>query len=138
MPNLLRLIYVSLTTVELDGPAIGALLEQSRARNEQLGLTGVLCAGRGHFVQLLEGPEDVVVTTYARILRDKRHRDLALASAALACERAFPNWSMGHIDGAAIDQTTHNKLVRQALVEYRLPEQARLLQALVKQLTKAA
>ena len=53
-------------------------------------------------------------------------------------ERAFPKWSMGHIDGATVDDTTHKKLVRQALVEYRLPEQARLLQMLVKQLSKAA
>ena len=138
MPNLLRLIYVSLATVELDGPAIGALLEEAQARNEQVGMTGVLCTGRGHFVQLLEGPEDVVVTTYASILRDKRHRDVALVSVALVGERAFPKWSMGHIDGGAVDQTTHKKLVRQALVEYRLPEQARLLQTLVKQLAKAA
>jgi hypothetical protein len=138
MPNLLRLIYVSLTTVELDGPAIGALLEQAQARNEQLGMTGVLCTGRGHFVQLLEGPEDHVVSVYASILRDKRHRDVTLVSAALAAERAFPTWSMGHIDGDKVDHATHKKLVRQALVEYRVPEQAKLLQSLIKQLTKAA
>jgi hypothetical protein len=46
-----------------------------------------LCTGRGHFVQLLEGPEDCVVTTYASILCDKRHRDVALVSAALVGER---------------------------------------------------
>lgn len=94
-------------------------------------MTGVLCTGRGHFIQMLEGPEDCVVTTYASILRDKRHRDVALVSAALVGERAFPTWSMGHIDGGAVDPTTHKKLVRQGLVEYRLPEQARLLRTLV-------
>jgi hypothetical protein len=59
----------------MESPALEGLLDQARAHNAKVGLTGILCTGRGYFVQVLEGPENEVLKTYARILVDERHRD---------------------------------------------------------------
>jgi Sensors of blue-light using FAD len=138
MSNLLRLIYVSRAASAVDSASIDALLKQARERNEELGLTGVLCTGRGHFVQLLEGPQANVVNLYARICRDKRHEGSELVSVALADERAFPKWSMGHIEGEMLGESTHKKLVGMAVIEYKLAEHAKLLQSIFRLLSKSA
>jgi len=54
----------------------------------------LLYAG-GHFIQTLEGPDDVVDATYERIARDPRHRDVFTALREEIESRTFPDWSMG-------------------------------------------
>ncbi len=49
----------------------------------------------GHFIQTLEGPDDVVDATYERIARDPRHRDVFTALREEIESRTFPDWSMG-------------------------------------------
>ena len=138
MSNLLRLIYVSRAVSAVDPASIEALLKQARDRNDELDLTGVLCTGRGHFVQLLEGPQVNLVNLYSRICRDERHQGSELVSVALAEERAFPRWSMGHIEGELLGESTHKRLVGMAVLEYKLAEHAKLLQSIFRLLSKSA
>lgn len=137
MPHLLRLTYISRAVGVVDKPFVAALLLQSRQRNAVLDIRGVLCTGRGTFVQSLEGPEANVITLYARILRDPRHRDVSLVSIGLAGSRSFAQWSMAHIEGDALSDGAHAALVQQAREEAGLSEQARLLQATFTALRKA-
>lgn len=59
------------------------LLEQSRTRNEQRNLMGLLCYSHdGHLVQVLEGEAPAVHEAFARILRDGRHQQATVLSDA--------------------------------------------------------
>jgi hypothetical protein len=49
----------------------------------------------GHFIQTLEGPDDAVDATFARIEQDTRHRNVYVALREEIESRAFPDWSMG-------------------------------------------
>jgi hypothetical protein len=95
--NLLRLIYTSRAGVRFDEGSLQALLERARSNNYHNGITGVLSFGNGFFLQVLEGPEDRLITLYAKILADTRHRDCAILDVHLAEQRLFANWSMGYV-----------------------------------------
>lgn len=138
MSNLLRLVYLSRPTGTLDSGAIDTLLTQARERNPLLEVTGVLCSGRGFFVQVLEGPENNVASLYARILSDPRHRMPSLLSIGLSSRRAFAQWSMAHIHGHLLDEATHSKLLEKAMLNGDLSEQAKVLQATLQTLRQAA
>ncbi len=79
---------------------LSALLGTSRHHHHAADLTGLLLYGvllyaGGHFIQTLEGSEDAVGTTFTRIERDTRHRNLYVALREETVTRAFPDWSMG-------------------------------------------
>ena len=46
-------------------------------------------------MQVLEGPEENVRSTYARISRDPRHHDIMTLREGRLAERDFPEWWMG-------------------------------------------
>lgn len=71
------------------------ILVQSRANNVRSGLTGALLYHRGRFIQILEGPEDDVLTKYRTISFDPRHRNVQVLSRETIAERQFPQWTMG-------------------------------------------
>lgn len=58
------------------------------------GITGLLWHDDGLFLQVIEGPESSVATTYARIARDPRHHDLTVLSDRSVDTREFGYWSM--------------------------------------------
>ncbi|MBA3625670.1 MAG: BLUF domain-containing protein [Methylibium sp.] len=138
MSNLLRLVYVSRPTRPVDEAFMEELLSQARTSNQLLGITGVLCSGRGYFVQVLEGQEGTLLTLYARILADTRHEQASLLSIGLSAKRAFSQWSMACIDGEALSPEIHTRLVSKALVDSDMSEQARLLQTALTTLRRAA
>ena len=98
--RLIRLIYLSTATpaFRLDAGSLDNILLTSRRRNSEGGLTGLLCIGGAHFLQVLEGPEKAVIQTYARILDDERHTDCTLLSFTPISARLFPRWSMASLD----------------------------------------
>ncbi|MCA9738410.1 MAG: BLUF domain-containing protein, partial [Gemmatimonadetes bacterium] len=71
------------------------LLEGARATNTRLGVTGLLLFHEGSFIQVLEGPPDVVEALYARIETDPRHGGALVLSRGLVEERSFGEWRMG-------------------------------------------
>ena len=48
------------------------------------------------FLQILEGPRDLVTATFSRILRDERHVDVVNLLSSEIDRRLFPKWSMRH------------------------------------------
>lgn len=71
------------------------ILAQSQQNNFQNTITGFLIFDKTHFVQVLEGEEQVVQDTYARLLGDSRHADIVPIAARAVEKRDFPEWSMG-------------------------------------------
>ncbi|WP_400191456.1 BLUF domain-containing protein [Hymenobacter sp. B81] len=90
-----HIVYQS-TAVGLPTPAdLTFLLEQARANNYRLGITGLLLYGHDSFVQVLEGEEAAVQLIYGRIRADHRHtRVMTLADGPIP-RRLFADWSMG-------------------------------------------
>ncbi len=71
------------------------LLKISRENNEKKNLTGMLLYGEGAFVQVLEGEDETVDSTYEIIKADPRHKSLIQIISGKIDKRIFPNWSMG-------------------------------------------
>lgn len=76
---------------------IQRLLEQSRDRNAQLGITGALLFNEGRFVQILEGDEASVMEVVESIRRDSRHTDIDMLPPRIMPERSFADWSMAFV-----------------------------------------
>lgn len=92
---MLSLVYLSSATVPFSQADLDALLEKSRANNTRDDISGILVYRDGDFLQVLEGPEDKVRATFARIGRDTRHNRVIVLDEATIGERAFGDWSMG-------------------------------------------
>ena len=103
---LVRLLYASRTTSEIDEALVASILERSRKHNLEHGITGVLCtASPGDvFLQLLEGGRGAVNALYGSIVRDPRHRDVTLLDYAEVNERRFGSWRMGRVKLNRINQ----------------------------------
>jgi hypothetical protein len=101
---LVRLLYASrLDTSKQGADAIDSILAQSRSKNPDLGITGVLCHGGGVFMQVLEGGRVPVNALYNKIAGDKRHREVTLLHYQEIAERRFGNWTMGQVNLAKVN-----------------------------------
>ncbi|MTW21907.1 BLUF domain-containing protein [Allochromatium palmeri] len=97
MSNLSRILYLSRTSLGVGDEALKQILEVSRRKNKELGITGMLCCGGGHFIQVLEGEQEEVFRLYGRILDDRRHFDSVLIGVAPIKQRLFGSWAMGYL-----------------------------------------
>ncbi|TCJ97150.1 FAD-dependent sensor of blue light [Nocardia alba] len=93
------LIYSSTASFVLDDEEISVLLDHARELNAANDVTGLLVYvrfddDRAAFVQVLEGDENAVEQTYARIQRDELHTDLLVLVRAAIPQRRFSQWSM--------------------------------------------
>ncbi|MCE4554029.1 BLUF domain-containing protein [Pelomonas cellulosilytica] len=95
---LVRLMYASRATAAMTDADFTAILKASREHNPAEGITGLLCFSDGVFVQVLEGGRNAVNARYKRIVEDHRHRDVVLLGYEEIVERAFPGWTMGHVN----------------------------------------
>lgn len=93
-PALVRIKYVSRASQPMTGADVRRLAHAAAQHNAIHGITGVLIATGGIFVQVLEGPAEAVAATFARIERDRRHRDLVVLRREPCTTRRFPSWSM--------------------------------------------
>lgn len=92
------LIYVSAAVTWFSPSELRTLLERSRARNAQAGITGMLLYQDGNFMQALEGEESAVRALEACIAVDLRHRGMLTLCTGHTTERQFPDWSMAFHD----------------------------------------
>lgn len=97
---LVRLLYASRSTAELDDALLNSILERAGKYNTEHGITGLLCSyPQGKvFLQALEGGREAVNTLYANIVRDPRHHDVTLLDYAEITERLFSGWRMGNVN----------------------------------------
>lgn len=91
---LTRLIYISSAVGPQTTTITTQILETARSYNKAHNLTGVLCQGRGLYVQLLEGERSVVNGLYKRIVADKRHENTEIVHFGEIETRQFKDWAM--------------------------------------------
>ena len=96
-----QLAYISSAKQPVDQALLDDILMASRRNNARVGVTGLLVSGGRRFLQILEGPDDAVLSTYARIEADPRHRGFVMICCQEVDERAFGHWSMAFRDGEA-------------------------------------
>src|SRR5437870_652135 len=93
--QLFLLVYASSAVKLCSRPDLLRLLEKAHRNNTRDGITGLLLYKDGNFMQALEGPEETVLRTFARISRDPRHHGVMTLLDGPLTERQFPSWSMG-------------------------------------------
>lgn len=94
---IVQLLYASRAASQVTSEMTESILQQSRAKNPDLGITGVLCHGGDVFMQVLEGGRTPVNDLYNTIVRDKRHQQVMLLHYGEVPERSFGNWTMGQV-----------------------------------------
>jgi hypothetical protein len=95
---LTQLIYISRAVGPQTTTVTSQILETARAFNKSHGLTGVLCQGKGLYVQVLEGERSVVNSLYRRIAADSRHVDAEIVLFGEIKNRQFKEWSMALVN----------------------------------------
>jgi hypothetical protein len=93
-PGVYHLLYCSQARQPFGEEQLADLLEHSRVNNDRLHITGLLCYGSGHFVQVLEGTAPDVEALFARIARDRRHHRVHVLSRGVGPARRFADWRM--------------------------------------------
>ena len=89
-----QLIYVS-DLVNKNEAELGSILESAVRHNRKDDITGMLLYSGGNFLQVLEGGEANVHSTFERICLDPRHKNIMVLTEEEVPERQFANWSMG-------------------------------------------
>jgi len=92
-----QLVYLSRATSYVDQPELCSIAEDSAKRNRAVNVTGALIFCNGYFLQVLEGPDEMVEALYAKIAKDSRHCDVMLIRESSAFERLFPDWNMASL-----------------------------------------
>ena len=100
---LVRLLYVSRAVDPEDTKAIQSILDSARDHNLSNGITGILCYGGGIYLQAIEGGRMQVNELYGHIVRDDRHKDVALLHYEEITERRFSGWTMGQVNLAKLN-----------------------------------
>jgi hypothetical protein len=95
---LTRLVYISRAVGPQTTTVTTQILETARAFNKSHNLTGVLCQGKGLYVQVLEGERSVVNSLYRRIAADSRHVDAEIVLFGEIKNRQFKDWSMALVN----------------------------------------
>ncbi|MEM9062954.1 MAG: BLUF domain-containing protein [Pseudomonadota bacterium] len=102
---LLQILYTSDATEAFEASGLEDVLNASQRNNRQNDVTGLLLHVDGHFLQVLEGPENSVRERYAIISQDARHRNCCLVHEQRVTHRTFPEWSMGSHDVDAASES---------------------------------
>lgn len=94
MSSLTSLVYMSAAVDDLTDGQLVDMLREARLRNQALGVSGLLLAKGGRFMQVLEGPSWSVEDRFAVIERDPRHQDVKSLSREPIETRRFDGWAM--------------------------------------------
>jgi hypothetical protein len=98
MTKIFHLVYKSSASEGLDSCDISKIINKSQSNNIKTGVTGLLLYRQNTFIQLLEGEEQAVRTTYNKILKDSRHSDVKVLIESKSSIRIAPQWSMDHVE----------------------------------------
>jgi hypothetical protein len=101
--SLHRLVYRSVASAPSE-PAreFAAILDVSRRRNAEAGISGVLLHGDGEYVQVLEGALPAIEAVFDRITADLRHTGIELLQFTTIAAPQFPGWGMAHVTPAQL------------------------------------
>lgn len=90
-----QIIYAS-RPFGFDAALLAGILMDARRCNTRDGITGALICRDDLFLQLLEGPDEVVEAAFGRIARDDRHVEVRCLSRRTLGDdgRLFSRWAM--------------------------------------------
>ncbi|MDO7841961.1 BLUF domain-containing protein [Sphingomonas immobilis] len=91
---MLQIVYISSALSSVTNADVSSLLARSRTNNQRDGITGLLFFNGQRFLQALEGPDEHVERTIAKIATDPRHRALVTLSRRTIVAREFGDWAM--------------------------------------------
>lgn len=100
-----RMLYISTAVGPITTAVTGTILRSAQAYNAAHGITGVLCQGRGVYLQVLEGEKNRIESLYERIVLDKRHNHVALRQQQEINRRRYGHWAMAHVDMSHLENT---------------------------------
>ena len=127
--SLHQIIYTS-QPFGYDTAILSGVLLDARRCNERDGITGALICRRDIYLQLLEGPEAAVHSSFERISRDDRHIGVALRVSESVADRMFGDWAMLHDPSKSWLWTEHD--VAYGAVEYASADDFRDVFAVLK------
>jgi hypothetical protein len=90
------LIYSSHAVLGFKEEELQSMLVQSRERNKEHLVTGLLLYFDGKFIQLIEGERQTIKQLYSNIRNDKRHSNIVLLKEGDIDVPFFADWSMGY------------------------------------------
>lgn len=110
--KLVSIAYKSRSTDPVFDPkTLASILFVAQRNNVANHLTGALVCGDGHFIQVLEGPEESLVATMDRIRADVRHHGLEVVGPTPIRHRMFPDWCMARLSVEPALQPVFSALV---------------------------
>ena len=89
-----RIIYRSLAEPSFNENKIQKMLLKAQQKNMKFYITGCLLYHNYKFVQLIEGKEISVLSLYANIIEDQRHKEIVTLNSTISKHRLFNNWRM--------------------------------------------
>ena len=92
--SLNQLIYISQATRKLTSDELNEIHQIAVKNNQKIDVTGSLFYNGGWFLQILEGPSNVLDTLYKKIEKDTRHKNSRTLYNEPASFRLFARWSM--------------------------------------------
>ena len=92
------MVYASEQTIPFSAETLRILVEQSRVRNAQHGITAVLLHQHGTFLHGLEGEAEEVRALFNKVSADPRHHDVQPLVQIEVGQRLFAGQSMGFYD----------------------------------------
>ena len=122
---MLQMIYTSVATKKFPPTELKDLLEISRRNNVRDGITGMLLYEDGTFIQVLEGDDETVESTFNRISKDPRHSKIVLIAKFELDHRSFNEWEMGFFDasgGQLLKLPGYTSFLSRKTVELEEPE----------------
>lgn len=123
--SLETLTYTSCATDLFDFSALEAFLEKCRARNKELGITGMLLLKRRSFMQVIEGSKASIAELFEEsICKDPRHQSISVLDRREIQERRFASWTMGFGDAERLspeDSREFNRFFNDGFTEEVMP-----------------
>ncbi|KWV93649.1 BLUF domain-containing protein [Erythrobacter sp. AP23] len=96
-----RLLYSSkaapLPTPGEEKALVDEIVAHASQNNRRVGVTGALLFFEGQFIQVLEGPGDVLEDVFERICCDFRHEMVRLLDLQTVPSRIFAEWGMASV-----------------------------------------
>jgi len=92
--KMLRLFFISAATHFTTARELNDIMRVARQRNSAEGVSSLLIYNDGSFAQLMEGPNQVVLATMARIEKDQRHSGVAIIVEEEISTRILEGWDM--------------------------------------------
>jgi hypothetical protein len=92
-----EIVYTSTARRPFDPPTLAALLADSRQRNSQREITGLLLYHGQAFLQVLEGARESLELLLVSLRKDPRHHQLEVLREGPIAARRFDAWTMGFV-----------------------------------------